>query len=82
MDNVRSFVFVVMREILSVTPRLLVLMRLGLFFSGVPNFSPRAEILEPAFLAARARGTHTHTHHRTSRARVRVFCMRMQYQCI
>ena len=44
MDNIRSFVFVVMREILSVTPRLLVLMRLDLFFSGVPNFPPRAKI--------------------------------------
>ena len=37
MDNVRRFVLAVMREILSVTPRLMVLMRLDLFFTGVPN---------------------------------------------
>ena len=47
MDNVRRFVFVVMREILCVTPRLLVLMRLDLFFAGVPNFPPRAKIFIP-----------------------------------
>ena len=47
MDNVRRFVFVVMRAILSVTPRLMVLMRLDLFFAGVPNWtsSPTAFIL-------------------------------------
>ena len=55
MDNIRSFVFVVMREILSVTPRLLVLMRLDLFFAGVPNFSPRAEIFIPCGGGERAR---------------------------
>ena len=38
MDNVRRYVFVVMRAILSVTPRLMVLMRLDLFFTGVPSF--------------------------------------------
>ena len=43
MDNVRRFVFVVMRAILSVTPRLLVLMRLDLFFTGVPNLPPSAK---------------------------------------
>ena len=43
MDNVRRYVFVVMREILSVTLRLMVLMRLDLFFTGVPNFPPPAE---------------------------------------
>ena len=43
MDNVRRFVFVVMRAILSVTPRLLVLMRLDLFFAGVPNLPPSAK---------------------------------------
>ena len=43
MDNVRRYVFVVMRAILSVTPRLMVLMRLDLFFTGVPNFPPPAK---------------------------------------
>ena len=43
MDNVRRFVFVVMREILSVTLRLMVLMRLDLFFAGAPNFPPLAK---------------------------------------
>ena len=47
MDNIRSFVFVVMREILSVTPRLLVLMRLDLFFAGVPNLLPLAKAFIP-----------------------------------
>ena len=44
MDNVRRFVLAVMREILSVTPRLMVLMRLDLFFTGLPNLSPLAKI--------------------------------------
>ena len=43
MDNVRRYVFVVMREILSVTLRLMVLMRLDLFFAGAPNFPPLAK---------------------------------------
>ena len=43
MDNVRRYVFVVMREILSVTLRLMVLMRLDLFFAGAPNFPPSAK---------------------------------------
>ena len=43
MDNVRRFVLAVMREILSVTLRLMLLMRLDLFFTGVPNFPPPAE---------------------------------------
>ena len=42
-DKLRRFVFVVMRALLSVTPRLMVLMRLDLFFTGVPNFPPPAE---------------------------------------
>ena len=43
MDNVRRFVLAVMREILSVTLRLMVLMRLDLFFAGAPNFPPSAK---------------------------------------
>ena len=42
-DKLRRFVFVLMRALLSVTPRLMVLMRLDLFFTGVPNFPPPAE---------------------------------------
>ena len=34
----------VMRQVLSVTRRLLVLMRLDLFFTGVPNFPPSKKI--------------------------------------
>ena len=44
MDNVRRFVFVVMRWILSTTSRFLVLMLLDLCFAGLPSFPPRAKI--------------------------------------
>ena len=42
-DNDFLEVSAVMRQVLSVTRRLLVLMRLDLFFTGVPNFPPPAE---------------------------------------
>ena len=37
------FVFVLMRALLSVTSRLMLLMLLDLFFTGVPNFPPPAK---------------------------------------
>ena len=43
-DKLRRFVFVVMRAILSVTLRLMLLMLLDLFFTGVPNFPPSKKI--------------------------------------
>ena len=42
-DKLRRFVFVVMRALLSVTPRLMLLMLLDLFFTGVPNLRPPAK---------------------------------------
>ena len=42
-DKLRRFVLVVMRWILSTTSRFLVLMRLDLFFTGVPNLRPPAK---------------------------------------
>ena len=44
MDDVRRFVFVLMRALLSVTSRLMLLMLLDLFFTGVPNFPPLTKI--------------------------------------
>ena len=42
-DKLRRFVFVVMRALLSVTSRLMLLMLLDLFFTGVPSFPPSAK---------------------------------------
>ena len=44
MDNVRRFVFVVMRWILSTTSRFLVLMLLDLCFAGLPSFPPLTKV--------------------------------------